>query len=422
MTRFTRRLLRALPLIVLLGAAGAWTLLGAPNRDRADAEESIRLRWEAPADTAATTKSVDAYLARYGDDPTAAWFAAEAYGHLRKFDAAVRAITTRPAAKEQSQAPRRLARLLLEALSTTQGDASKPTLLWTRVLHARLDARDADGERAWREYIPRLQGAEVMSFFMPGQRTPSRATVALGEGMKSRSNVRELALAGAILLAGPKHADDVPTLVENFHSSWRDERRPTWHQIARALGATGDPRAVAALREEAGQASDDKLLSNRRAVDVGLAIAGDREARERVLATAGQPGAFWYLQIYCSGLSARLSQGDEAAVPRLLELWDRTSDLASRLQFGLAVLLSDPSPPAAFDRWADAMVTDPELVSRVVGHAWRFRRGKDPAFGPLADDFVAAATSVDLTSPPSIEHPEVSTAIEVLRAWLRWGD
>ena len=88
-------------MIVLLGAAGAWTLLGAPNRDRADAEESIRLRWEAPADTAATTKSVDAYLARYGDDPTAAWFAAEAYGHLRKFDAAVRAITTRPAAKEQ---------------------------------------------------------------------------------------------------------------------------------------------------------------------------------------------------------------------------------------------------------------------------------------------------------------------------------
>lgn len=422
MTRLTRRILGALPLIAGLVIAGVWVWTTAPRREREAAEAAIRVDWEAPAASVACNKRVDDYLARFGDEPSAVWFAAEAYGHLRNFRSAVLSIKTHPAAQAEAEAPRKLARLLLGPLSVEQGNPEKHTILWTRVLHTRLDARDPEGERDWAEYIPRLESGDVMPFFMPGQRTPSRGAIALGEGLASRKPVRELMSAGSILLAGPKHKDDVPQLLDNFHSSWRDERRPTWQQIARALGSTGDERAIAALREELPKTTDEGQISNRRGVEVALAVAGDRDAKERILSNAAAPGFAWYLGMMAAGYAKRLSQGDDSAVARLLEMWDRTPDEATRYQYGLAVLLADPAPPAVFNRWADELVQSQELAHRTLGHVWRYRIHADPPFGPLADDFISAASVVNLAAAPAIEHPDVSAAIETLRAWLRWGD
>ena len=423
MNRLSRRLLGLAPLIVGLGLLSLWVLHRTHDGDRARAETAIQVRWETPAAVDDVTRDVDAYLTRYGDDPAAAWFAAEAYGHLRDVHRGVLAVTTRPEARDQAGAAGRLARLLIRPLAVARGSPDVKAMPWIRVLFALLDADDADATREWREWVATATANDVMPAFIPSQRTPSRASRIVAESLFRRTEPIEARMAGAALLAGPGRTDVVPTLLEAFDSPWRTERRPFWHHVTRALGTTGDPRALAALRAEKPSETFDPRMSNRRAVLVGLALGGDTDAKETLL---GEPAAErdWFLGLYGFGLSVRLAQDDETAIPRLLELWDRVPEAGLRFQLARAVLLADPAPMARFpaDRWVEVLAESAEPAHRVIALIHRYRAGRAAWYAELAPALLAAAAAVDLANPPLLEHADLGIALEVLRAWLRFGN
>lgn len=423
MSPAVRRFLRFAPPVLGVAIVGYLVLASTPRQEREKAETGIRLRWESATETPAVEAEVGAYLSRHGDEPAAAWFAVEAYAHLRDVPRAVAVVTDRPALRDAEGTPRRLARILADALSEERGRPGSPSMLSVRLLVARLDADDADARRTWNdEIVPKLEIPLLMAYYVPAYRSPSSARSAIATGFARRSEVREFRTAAALLRSGPAFLDDVPWLLEIFHSSWREERRPSWQNVTRALGTTGDPRALAALRTAHEKAAANGDTATREAVDVGLAIAGDVEARERVFALTGA-GSAWLTALYGVGLAQRLSQGDATAIPRLVELWDRDDRLEVRLHLAEGVLLADPAPPQnpAWGRWADTLAASPGLLARSTGHAARYRAGAEKAFDGLADDLVAAAKRLDLSSPPNPDDVDASAAVEVIRAWLRWG-
>ena len=423
LNRNVRRLLGLLPLLAGLGIAAAWIFSSAPSREREQAESSIRLRWESIPDTAAVAQDAAAYLSRFGDDPDAVWFAVETYARLRDLRSALEAVTSRASIRDEKGAARRLARLLIEPLRRVRGTSDVKTPLSSRILQILLEAQDPDAVRDWADLSTHLSTPEAMTLFVPCSRTPSIGTTTIATTLAARTDDRELRVAGAILLAGPGHLYDVPFLLEGFRSSWREDRRPTWQQIVRALGTTRDPRAVDALRAFVDPPGSDPRLPSLATIDTGLALSGDREARERLLAKPDGPGIPRLLSLYGMGLAVQLAQGDERAIPRLVELWDEAPDPMLRFQLAAAVLAADPAPPAAFPaaRWAATLVDSDKPLFRTLGHAYRFRVGLDTAFQSLGADLAEAAAQSNLDSPTSPEDAGPGALLEVLRAWLRYG-
>lgn len=422
MSSASRRLLRFVP--PLLGAAlVAYLVLGnVPGQERQKAEASIRLRWESAADATTVANDVGAYLARHGEEPDAAWFAIEAYAHLRDVPRAVAVVTDRPALRAARGTASRLARILANALSELRGRPGSPSMLSVRLLLARLDADDEDARREWDAVVPKLEVPSLMAYYVPAYRTPGHGCEAIAAGFARRAEVREFRTAAALLRTGPARQQDVDWLLEIFHSPWREERRPSWQNVTRALGSTGAPRALAALRAMHEKAVATGDTPTRDAIDVGLAAADDLDARERVYALTAA-GEGWPAAVYGVGLAQRLAQGDATAVPRLLELWDRDPRPVIRLQLGEGVLLADPAPPPnpVWTRWADVFASAADPLFRSIGHAWRYRQGDDQAFDSLAADLVEVARKTDLTSPANPDDADASAAVEVLRAWMRWG-
>ena len=423
MNRLTRRLLGLVPLAAGLGLAATWVLTGAAGRQREQAETSIRLRWEAPAEAPGVVKDLVPYLDRFGGDPAAVWFAVEAYAHLRDPKRAYEAVSSRPAIRDERGAPRHLARLLVESMSRIRGAAEGRSEWAGRLLHIRLEASEPNAIAEWGAFSTRLTTPDAMMLFVPASRTPSIGTRAIATALSARKDDRELRAAGAILLASPSHTEDVPFLIELFRSSWREERRPTWQHIARALGTTGDPRAIEALTTYVDSPAGDQQVGNQTAVDMGLAVAGDAEARKRLFAAPAAPGLPRLLSLYGMGLGLRLSDGDERAIPRFVELWDGMPDPMFRFQLAEVVLMADPVPPTTFPtgRWADALLASDVVLYRALAHAWLFRTGAETAFQSLGADLLEASALAEREHSSSPEDPGPGALMEVLRAWLRFG-
>ncbi len=423
MNRLARRALGLLPLVVGLGLVGAWVWTGAPSRARERIESDIRLRWESATEAPSVAVEVASYLGRFGAERDAVWFAVDTYAHLRDPVRALDAVTSRPAVRDEPGAARKFARLLIEPLRRKRGTAEVKTALASRILHVLLEAEDRDAQRDWVDLAMHLSTPEAMTIFVPGSRTPSIGTTAIGTALAARTENRELRCAGAILLAGPRHNDDVPFLLDVFRSSWRDERRPMWQHVVRALGSTGDPRAIEALTTFVDPTSGDPRLPTRATIDLGLALAGDREARARLLADQNGVGMPRVLSLYGAGLAVQLAQGDERAIPRLVELWNAATDPMFRFQLAEAVLDADPLPPKTFpaERWADEFVQSDKVLFRALGHAWRFRMRRETAFESLGADLVEAAALVNFDDLRSPEDTGPGALIQVLRAWLRYG-
>src|SRR5205823_7059025 len=113
--------------------------------------------------------------------------------------------------------------------------------------------------------------------------------------------------------------------------------------------------------------------------DVGLALAGDAAAADRVRSAirpdpdpkkdAEGPGIQWAL-----GLSTRLAHRDASVLGTIVDLWRRGGRVI-RLQIGMSVLLADPAPPPLLpcDAFADALAADAgSRTSRAVGHSWKY--------------------------------------------------
>lgn len=420
---FPARSTRWLPALATAGVVGWLLLFGFGGDGRAEIEASVRTRWGSPVEGPAIAKDLEDYLERFGSDPAARWFAIEALARVGQPAAAVDVAAETTGFSATPGALARLARLLLDTLGTQRADPTQPTWLYARTVQARIEAGDPGAREELDRLVAKLPTGGIVGLFMVALRSPgSAASKALGEALARRGDVHEFRAAAAMLRAGPDHLDDVPFLVELLRSPWREERRPTWQQVVRTLGVTGDPRAVDALvraREEAPEeAGHGRNL--RETLDVGLALAERTDARERVLSKLSVADGEWIAVLYANGLLTRWAHGDAGAIARIEHLWKADPPGAVRIQLLYGCVMAD-EPPAGLplDAWADLAASATDPLAKAIGLVWRFRR-KLPGSGDALLDLLRASLR-GVEDGPGAETADVSAAVDALRGLVRWG-
>lgn len=424
------RLLRLLPAVVVLGAVGA-VVVPPLLRGRDDFRretKAIEARLCAPSERDAVLADLRAFVERHRGDAEATWYAIDAYARAHAVQAAVAVWADDEERRASAADAKRLAWVLLKGLGQqTCGEPWETTALFPRCAQARLDAGDAAAGAALDEVVARLGPLGVLSLYAPMHRTPSPSQARLAAALLRRTDAAELSAAGAVMAARPGDPTHEAALEERIASAWRLERPFFFQHLARALGTIGGERARTFLADrrafEAVQGGDDE---GRRqlALDVGLALAGDAAAGDRVLAAVtAQPMNLWAVHRWALGLGVALAAGRTDAGPALTFLWDRVGDPETRLQIATAVLLADPAPPETLplDAWAATLEGHPTRVARTVGHAWALRRGRPDAAAKLVADLLDAVRSRDVAQPEAFDDDATAAFFEALRALVRWG-
>lgn len=415
---------RLLPPLVVAGALVGLTTVGFGGGRKA-IEASVRTRWGSPTEGAEIARELDDYLARYGGDLEARWFAIEALARLGRPAAAVDVAAGTPGFATLPGAPKRLADLLLETLGSYRTDPSLVTWLFTRTIQARIEAGAPGAREELERVVSKLPTNGIIGMFMPAIRSPgSPASTALGEALARRKELREFRAAAAILLTSAERLEEVPFLLDVLRSSWREDRRPTWQQVVRVLGVSGDPRAVAGLESARAEITGNDPISKllRDSLDVGLALAERPEARERVMATLSAPASEWIALLYANGLLTRWVHGDESALPRMAEVWDADPPRMVRMQLLYGCVMSE-RPPASLpiDAWAGFAAETDDPLTKAVGLAWRFRRKVPGAAEALLTLLRTTIRGEGMDGETGAETPEVSATLDILRAFTRWG-
>ena len=419
------RLMRLAPPVVALAVLGAVAWAVATHSDRAPREASIRTRWASRLEFESVAADAAAYLRDYGQDEDARWFAVEAFARVEAPVKAFDAAFGREAGRTRAATRARLAALLARTLA---GTPEARTVMSPRLLLARFEGGDATAEdvrRALMELVP----DQFVSWFVPAHRSRTSATQTVAEVFLGRPEPASK-LAGTILSVAPGSGIAIDPLLGALATSFRYERRPTWRQICRSLGACGEPRALAALRterERLGAASFDGAESiddDRFALDVGLALAGDDAARARVEAGLEQGPRFeWGGVLYAEGLEVRAAAGEREAYDRLVSIFDRMPLSLVRLQVFYGLALSDVPPPAdvPMDRLAQVLLDSGDEFHGVLAHLWAYRNGAPGAVEATERDLRKALA--DPQSTQAIADGESvgsATVYETLRAWMRW--
>lgn len=424
------RLLRVLPAIVVLGAVGA--LVVPPLlRGRADFRRetlAIEARLCAPSERDAVLTDLRAFADRHRGDADATWYAIDAYARMHAVQAAVALWADDEGRRASAADAKRLAWVLLKGLGQrTCGEPWETTDLFPRCAQARVDAGDAAAGEALDEVVARLGPLGVLSLYAPMHRTPSPSQTRLAAALLRRADAPELFAAGAAMAARPGDRTHEAALQKLIASEWRLERPFFFQHLARSLGTIGGDAARTFLAErrvwEAVQGGDEE---GRRqlALDVGLVLAGDAAAGERILAAvAAQPMNVWAVHRWALGLTVALAAGRRDVGPALTLLWDRVGDPETRLQIATGVLLAEAAPPddLPLDAWATTLEGYPTRTARAVAHAWALRRGRPDAAGRLVADVLDAVRSHDVTRPGAFDDDPTAACFEALRALVRWG-
>lgn len=411
---------------VLVGGALVYvTTVGFGGGGRAALEASVRMRWGSPVEAPGIARDLDGYLERYGAEPEARWFAIEALARVGRAAAAVDVAAATPGFSATPGALKRLATLLLETLGTDRADPTRLTWLFPRTVQARIEAGDARAREELERVVAKLPTNGIIGLFMVAVRSPGSAgSRALGEALARRADVHEFRAAAAILLTGPHRVDDVPFLEEVLRSTWREDRRPTWQQVVRVLGATGDARAVGALlraREEA-PPEPSHARNVQETLDVGLALAERPDARERVMSRLHATDGEWIAVLYANGLLTRWVHGDDGAVARMAQVWDADPPGTVRIQLLYGCVMAEKPPEGLpLEAWAGVAANATDPLAKTLGLVWRFRR-KVPG---AADDLLAllrtSLRGYGLEGQAGGETAEASSALDILRAFARWG-
>lgn len=411
--------------LAVAGALAWLTTVGFGGGGRSSIEESVRARWASPVEGEGIERQLRGYLESYGTDPGARWFAIEALARVGRPAAAVDAAAGMPGFASKPGALKRLATLLLDTLGWDRADPTRATWLYSRIVLARIEAGDAQARTELERMVSLMPSNGIIRLFMPAMRTPGGvATKTLAEALARRKDVHEFRAAGAVLLAGPDHLEDVPFLLELFRSRWREDRRPMWQQVVRTLGVTGDPRAVEALAAARAEAPEEATHGRNLAesLDVGLALAERADARERVMSKLSLAEGEWIAILYTAGLLSRWAHGDEGALRRLEEVWkaEPAGTVRTHLLYG-CVMAEEPPTTLPLPAWAELTAASSDPLARTIGLVWRFRQ-KAPGSGDALLELLR--TSLHTFGPDTAagnDTPEVAAAIDILRAFARWG-
>lgn len=421
---------RVLPAVVVLGIVGALVVppLLRGRDDFRRETKVIEARICAPSERDAVLADLRAFAERHARDEEATWYAIDAYARAHAVQAAVALWADDEGRRASAADAKRLAWVLLKGLGQqTCGEPWETTALFPRCVQARIDAGDAAAGEALDEVVARLGPLGVLSLYAPMHRTPSPSQTRLAAALLRRTDAPELSAAGAAMAARPGDRTHEAALEKLIASEWRLERPFFFQHLARSLGTIGGDPARKFLADrrawEAVQGGDDE---GRRqlALDVGLVLAGDAAAGDRIFAAvAAQPMNVWAVHRWALGLGVALASGRREAGPALTLLWDRVGDPETRLQIATAVLLADPAPPddLPLDAWAQTLEGHPTRVARAVAHAWALRRGRPGAAGLLVADVLDAVRSRDVAQPEAFDDDATAACFEALRALVRWG-
>jgi len=421
---------RLLPAVVVLGAVGALVVPpmlrgGAAYRRETQALEA---RLCVPSEREALLQDVRAFVDRHRSDPEAVWYAIRLCARAQAVQAAVALWSDDDARRADAASVKRLARTLLEALATEAcGEPGRPTSLFPRCVQARIDVGDPAAIEALDAVVAQLSPLGVLSLYAPIHRTPSPAQDRLARALARRTDTPEIHAAGTVLLARPGDTTHAAALRSWIASEWRLTRPFFFQHLARALGTIGGDEVRRFLAErrawEAIQGSDQE---GRRqlALDVGLVLAGDPSAGDRIFAAVAENrGNVWAVHRWALGLGVALANGRRDVVPTLTMLWDRVDDPETRLQIATSVFLADPAPPddLPLDAWAADLERQPSRVARAVAHAWALRRGRPDAVQRLVQDVLDAVRTHDVAKPEAFDDDATAAFVEALRALLRWS-
>ena len=427
-----RRLWTVLPAVLVAGGVAAVLLRASTGTDARDrAEASIRARWDAPSEAPSVRRDLSVFYDRYGKAAEARWFAIEAYARIGDTASAFDVWRRDPEAWKVPGGLRHLADVLLHALEHVPGAPTVASAHEPRVLQALVEGGDAPAAERLRSRARSAPMSEIQPYYAPISRAPTAATRVLAEGLLVNDTSAEAQTAGAVLASSPKDRTHVAFLAKRLASPWRNERIFMWQHIARALGTAGGPEAVAALEAavklpvEANTANDrQRHAMQLMALDAGLLLAGDLAARERLFP------AFVRTEYEMAGLQLAMGwtlqwvAGDTEAVQKLADLWNRAPGPVTRLQIAVGCFLTDAVQPPEMpcNAWADDLSRETKgHLPRALAHIWRYRRGAAGAAEATITDFEIAAHAIELSSVQDPEGDEVSSAMEVLRAWYRWG-
>ena len=426
LSALARRLPILVPPLVIAAIVGFLLVRSGSGGDREAREAAIQVRWGTAVEFGSLAGEIEAYVAEHGADAEGRWFAAEAWARIGKYTRAFDAVFGPKAPAPSGADARRFATLLLPLLGHPPGDFGASTWFYPRFLQVRVEAGDPKALAELSEIVAALSWTDVSAFYIPFHRRPSPAAAALSAGLLSRSGVRELAVVGASLGTGPGDVAHVPLFLEVLRGSWRLQHRAMWEQSVYALGVSGAPEGVAALRAERERLVEKGLAADylRLSLDIGLALADDAVARNRVLeGIAAGKTAEWAGPMYAIGLQTKWARGSRPAAAALDVLFDVRSD-ATMLQVGIGCLLADPLPEGSgpfLDRVAKAFARSEEAVERVAAHIHDFRRGRTDALATLVRDLGAHLVSTDLVAAKMKDEGSVTPIIEILRAFACWA-
>lgn len=389
-----RRLLPPLLCCALLGLL-AWRVLQRPAQ-RAE-ETRIASIWEThdAAGRIQVLEQVQAYARRYAARPNRD-FLTQAYLRCRRIDLAVEARWPAGGPTPSAADVRDFAREALRAVGWDDEAQRRPSALFAPASVALLDG----GDEATRQCtLARLANEPVEHFYLfvrqaSWERSPATRRV-LADGCRARAGAEAQAgnldptwdIAAALVEERsperPGTRADLDRLREFVEGPARVQFRGRWILACKALGASGDPAALASLDRvrERLQPSTDAMDRHDLAVLLTAPIASGRWDGEQALRAIFLEGHA-ELRVAMSaalGILARLAAGgDLRAQGWIQQIWQGPATTEPILrEFVASAVLSEPGSGAL--AWAEPMAADLELPRTPPSlevHALAYRVGQ----------------------------------------------
>ncbi len=373
------------------------------------------------------------------------WFAAEAYLRAGRYADALARVVQDPRLAGQPEGDKRFARIGLEVLGWKDVEREQPRgFAEVEALSTLVEGGVPWAEARLLEYARTRPLVDVTQFFFYASRYTSRRPLdVLMRGFRTHvtraeGDSRAIELAAAFTQMGPEpypeRQADLALLFDAF-ARLRRSNKDAWVASALALGKSGEPRAVEALRATVKKLDGTTAPSQQRDLVLarcGLLAAGDwtQHAALKPVIEDQTPHPFltaWYLEAL---LHRYLVRDPQARVP-LGDVWLFLGqrDKRARFRMAVALLLQEAPPPVATPKERapiekmvkDLLASQNSPRSRVAGLSYLMRIGdpgaREKLLGMLS--IIADAWEAD---PKAMASELRSAFILALRALLLYTD
>lgn len=432
---------RYLPPLLLLALTAliVITALGRPTRPRA--RETVDFLVADRFRRAEAAEAIDRYLARFGGVEDR-WFAMERYLQVRYLHKALDLLLAD--GRPSPEATRRFARLALWTIGWEEPQRDTPTGLQFRTVPILAEGGDAKATEFLQTIARSYPMPATGMYLLQGMRYTGHdgvAPVVRGYREKGDGPARAAA-AFATFGHGPLVPQAVTVdgdleLLLAMLAQERMQHRDAWAASAFALGRSGEPRALEALRSQAtrlGELENERARADRLLVLNGLNAGGspDTDQLDLLEDALQQPRLDVELLAWYVDLVVQLVlQGQPEAPARLQTLW---TDIAARspgleLRIVQRLALSAEAPPRDDPRVADILTwieadlerRSHEPLAQVLRMGLRLRQGETGAMDRIYA-WMKPYVRRMVETPAARRGALADTWIEALRIIWLFGD